>query len=58
MLEVEVVMGVVEMRLSAWPVHLRAFDGMMVRLCGFELEKLQSLSGRLCNPSFGTLHTL
>ena len=54
MLEVEVVMGVVEMRLSTWPVHLRAFDGMMVRLCGFELEKLSSLSGLLCNPSFDT----
>ena len=43
-----------EVRLSAWLLHFRGFGGTMARLCGFELEKLLSLSGLLCSPSFVT----
>ena len=43
-----------ELRLRDWPLHFRGFDGITARLCGFELEKLSSLSGLLCSPSFDT----
>ena len=43
-----------ELRLRDWPLHFRGFDGITARLCGLELEKLSSLSGLLCSPSFDT----
>ena len=52
--ELEVGEVVVELRLSASLLHFRGFDGTMARLCGFQLEKLSSLSGLLCDPSFDT----
>ena len=52
--EVEGKLEVLELRLSASLLHFRGFDGTMARLCGFEFEKLSTLSGLLCNPSFDT----
>ena len=52
--EVEGKLEVLELRLSASLPHFRDFDGTMARLCGFEFEKLSTLSGLLCNPSFDT----
>ena len=52
--EVEGMLEVLELRLSASLLHFRGFDGTMARLCGFEFEKLSTLSGLLCNPSFDT----
>ena len=52
--EVEGMLEVRELRLSASLLHFRGFDGTMARLCGFEFEKLSTLSGLLCNPSFDT----